>query len=123
MGHPPLATGFDMALRELRMAEEAVRAANPGRARVCARRAALAAMREFSRQTGFRFDGRTGIERLRSFSLSDRFPKAAREAAQRLTTHVNHQLTPSFSFNPIGDGRKVIHAIANALGVSIPTGI
>ena len=93
---------------ELTLAREAQLAANPGRARVCARRAAGWAIRDwYARGEGSAWGG-DALKQLQRFRADPAVPEAAREAAARLLTKVDldHQLP--FDDDPVEDARSII---------------
>src|SRR5438093_13666448 len=87
--------------KELAMAEAALREANEGKARVCARRAvALAAEASLERdpRPGWRGDA---MHHLRQIQQQEPFPLHIRHAAERLTTKITQRDTAPFTSNPI----------------------
>ena len=80
--------------RELASAGQARQEGNEGRARVCARRAAGAAIREFLRLTGQPGGAGSAIDLLRSLETRGDVPPEARETAGHLLARVdeNHNL-------------------------------
>lgn len=103
--------------RELSAAEAALKDANDGKARVCARRAvALATEVWLARFPVRRWSG-DAMEHLRQIQRDSSFPLPIREAAERLSTPVPRQRTAPFTADPIGDARLIIaHLSANPSG-------
>ena len=94
--------------KELAMAEAAVREANEGKARVCARRAvALAAEASLERfpRPGCRGDA---MHHLRQIQQEESFPLPIRQAAERLSTKIAQQDRAPFTSNPIADAKLII---------------
>ena len=104
-----------MALSELHTSIEAAlalgrasAAGNPGRARVCARRAAGWAIRAWYQAhagPGWGGDAVTQLNRLRA-DLA--VPEALRAAAERLTTKVDHKHQLPFTDDPLEDARAIV---------------
>jgi hypothetical protein len=93
---------------ELRQARLAQQSGNPGRARVCARRAAGMAIREFYRKREQAGWGGDALKQLQRLSEDESAPDEIRQAAVRLTTKVdeNHQLP--FTEDPVEDAQEII---------------
>lgn len=94
--------------KELAMAEAALREANEGKARVCARRAvALAAEASLERfpRPGWRGDA---MHHLRQIQQEESFPLPIRQAAERLSTKITQRDTAPFTSNPIADAKLII---------------
>ena len=94
--------------KELAMAEAALREANEGKARVCARRAvALAAEASLERfpRPGWRGDA---IHHLRQIQQEESFPLPIRQAAERLSTKITQRDRAPFTSNPIADAKLII---------------
>ena len=94
--------------KELAMAEAALREANEGKARVCARRAvALAAEASLERfpWPGWRGDA---MHHLRQIQQEESFPLPIRQAAERLSTKIAQQDRAPFTSNPIADAKLII---------------
>jgi len=94
--------------RELATAESALQTGNPGKARVCARRAvglATEAWLEHHPDRQWRGDA---MEYLRQIQDDSSFPASVREAAERLSTPVPKQHEAPFTADPIGDARLII---------------
>jgi hypothetical protein len=90
---------------ELAQAQIARASGNEGRARVCARRAAGAAIREWD---GRRGDALKQLGRLRSDGLA---PENVRAAARRLTAKVDEDHTLPFAEEPLEDARLIIRLL------------
>ena len=87
---------------------QAATAANPGRARVCARRAAGWAIRAWYQARegpAWSGDAMKQLHRLRADAAA---PAALREAAERLTTRVDHDHQLPFDNDPLEDARGII---------------
>lgn len=94
--------------RELALAETALREANDGKARVCARRAvALAAAASLERfpRPGGRGDA---MHHLRQIQQEDSFPLPIRQAAERLNTKITQRDRAPFTSDPIADAKLII---------------
>ena len=93
---------------ELAAAREAQAAQNPGRARVCARRAAGWAVRAWYQAregSGWGGDAMKQLTRLRADAG---VPEAVRQAATRLLTKVDLDHTLPFDDDPVEDARRII---------------
>lgn len=93
---------------ELARAVEAQRTGNPGRARVCARRAAGWAIRAWYRRQGGSGWGGDAMQQLQRLQAEDSVPEAVREAAKRLMTKVDFDHSLPFDADPIDDARSII---------------
>ncbi len=103
--------------RELAAAEAALKAANDGKARVCARRAVALATEVWLARFPVRRWGGDAMEHLRQIQQDLSFPLPIRQAAERLSTPVPRQQTAPFTADPIGDARLIIaHLSANTSG-------
>lgn len=83
-------------------------AGNPGRARVCARRAAGWAIQAWYQQRegpGWGGDAMKQLVRLRA---DPAVPAALRAAAERLTTKVDHAHQLPFTDDPLEDARAIV---------------
>jgi hypothetical protein len=100
--------------KELAMAEAALREANEGKARVCARRAvALAVEASLERfpRPGLRGDA---MHQLRQIQQEESFPLPVRQAAERLGTKTMQRATTPFTSNPIADAKLIIAYLISA---------
>lgn len=100
--------------RELALAEAALREANEGKARVCARRAvALAAEASLERvpRPGGRGDA---MHHLRQIQQEESFPLPIRQAAERLSTKITQRDRAPFTSNPIADAKLIIAYLISA---------
>jgi hypothetical protein len=89
-------------------AGRAAQAANPGKARVCGRRAAGWAIQAWYQSRdgpGWRGDAMTQLTRLRAEPLA---PAAARAAAERLSTKVDRDHRLPFDQDPLDDASVII---------------
>ena len=97
---------------ELAQAQKAREAGNEGQARVCARRAAGIAIREWYRRrlgTGWHGDALKQLQRLQADALA---PENVREAARRLTIRVDFDHTLPFEADPIEDARGIVEFVS-----------
>lgn len=93
---------------ELLHAREAQAASQPGKARVCARRAAGWATRAWYQHregAGWRGDAVKQLRRLRDDPAA---PEAIRQAAERLTTKVDENHALPFDHDPVDDARLIV---------------
>jgi|WetSurMetagenome_2_1015567.scaffolds.fasta_scaffold19329_2 hypothetical protein len=93
---------------ELRTALQAERAGNEGMARVCARRAAGAAVGFWLEEHPQRGWGVDAMSRLRNLALAPGVPLPVREAASRLTARVAPALAPSTPDDPLAHARRIV---------------
>lgn len=94
--------------RELIQARQAQAEGNPGKARVCARRAAGLAIRAYYQRRegpGWGGDAMTQLKRLQA---DESVPEPVRQAAARLTTKVDLEHTLPFEEDPVEDARGII---------------
>ena len=92
---------------ELALGRAAV-AGNPGRARVCARRAAGWAIRAWYRAREGPGWGGDAMKQLHRLRADPAVPPALRAAAERLTTQVDHEHQLPFRDDPLEDARAII---------------
>jgi hypothetical protein len=93
---------------EFKAAESAQDTGNDGRARVCARRAAGLAIRDWYQRRegpGWTGDAMKQLVRLRS---DPAVPARVRQAAERLTTRVDHDHRLPFDDDPVEDARYIV---------------
>ena len=98
--------------QELAVAEAAWKAANEGKARVCARRA-----------VGLATDRRVGssscpamarlMEHLRQIQQDASFPLPIRQAAERLGTKVTKRDSAPFTEDPVSDARLIVEHLSH----------
>jgi hypothetical protein len=93
---------------ELTLAREAQAAGQPGKARVCARRAAGWAIREWYRRVEGAGWGGDALKQLSRLRDDERAPEAVRQAAARLTTKVDEHHELPFDADPVEDARTLI---------------
>lgn len=101
---------------ELARAQTARQNGNLGRARVCARRAAGIAIREWYQRragSGWQGDALKQLQRLQADRLA---PENVRAAARRLTTVVDLDHRLPFEDDPIEDARLIISRLAKDAG-------
>ncbi len=94
--------------REFATARQAATAGNEGMVRVCARRAAGAAIAfwlQFNGRPGWRADA---MSRIRHLEADQSFPQDVREAAMRLMARVTPQFTPRYPTDPVADATVII---------------
>lgn len=96
----------ELITQELEQARRAQTAGNPGRARVCARRAAGWTLRAISGISG------DAIKQLKWLRDQASAPEAVRAAAARLTTKVGHDHALPFPDDPIVDAQTIIAFVA-----------
>lgn len=87
---------------ELERARSARQKGHEGQARVCARRAAGMAIREWSGLSG------DALKQLKRLQAEGVVPEQVREAARRLSTTVQLDHTLPFTDDPIEDAQKII---------------
>jgi hypothetical protein len=99
---------FRIIDREFAVAGEAKAVGNAGLARVCARRAAGAAIAfwlQNNHRPGWKADA---MSRIRHLEADDSFPPEVREAAMRLAARVTEQFTSPFPTDPVQDSKVII---------------
>jgi hypothetical protein len=102
--------------RELAQAHKARAAGNEGQARVCARRAAGIAIREwYKRRLGSSWHG-DAVKQLQRLQADALAPEKVREAARRLTTRVDFDHTLPFEDDPLEDARLIISSLTKEAG-------
>lgn len=94
--------------KELATARNAERKGNEAMVRVCARRAAGAAISFWLEQHPDIRWARDAMNQLREVQTADLFPREVRDAAQRLTTKVTERFTSPFSAHPLDDAKIII---------------
>jgi hypothetical protein len=93
---------------ELANAERARLNANEGRARVCARRAAGLAARDFLRRQGIPARNSSAYETLKMLVIYPGLAPELRSAAEHLTTRVNEEFTLPVDIDLIAEARNLI---------------
>jgi len=102
-------TSFEMEIEsELENAERARQAGNEGRARVCARRAAGIAARDFLARQGIRLRDRSALTALRSLAEFPGLAPDLRTCALHLVTRVTEEFTLPVDADLIADARQLI---------------
>ncbi len=104
-------TTLQLVDKELATARQAAAAGNDGMVRVCARRAAGAAIAfwlQFNERPGWRADA---MSRIRQLEADPSFPPDVRQAATRLIAKVTPQFSPQYSTDPIDDSSIIIRHI------------
>ena len=99
---------------ELRRAEAARAAGNEGRARVCARRAAGAALRSNVQRSGGVAKSSSAVDALRAARESQGLTERAREAADRLLVKVGEDFNLPYPWDLIAEARALIVELAEA---------
>lgn len=94
--------------KEFATAEQARKIGNDGMVRVCARRAAGAAISVWLQSSPRQGWGMDAMSQLRALQLDDSIPLSVRDAAHHLTAKVTEQFTPAFPADPILDSRIII---------------
>ncbi len=93
---------------ELEKAERARLNENEGRARVCARRAAGMAARDFLRRQGVQTRNSSAYETLKTLAVYAGLAPELRSAAEHLTTRVNEEFTLPVDVDLIAEARNLI---------------
>lgn len=94
--------------KEFATARQAESSGNHGMVRVCARRAAGAAITFWLKSHCRKSWGVDAMNQLRSLQVDKTIPESVREAARRLTTKITEQFTPAFPTDPLEDSRIII---------------
>ena len=94
--------------QELAAAEAAMKEANDGKARVCARRAVALATEAWLRRFSVPPWRGDAMEHVRQIQQNTSFPLPIRQAAERLSTKVTRRDSAPFTTDPIGDARVII---------------
>jgi hypothetical protein len=94
--------------RELAAAEAAWKAANDGKARVCARRAVALATEAWLERLPVRRWRGDAMEHLRQIQQDTSLPLPIRQAAERLSTAVPKRHAAPFTADPIRDARVIV---------------
>jgi len=101
--------------RELTAARQALKDGNDGLGRVCARRAAGAAITWLLREHPHPDWGTDALRQLQHLKDDKSFPPDVRQAALRLTTKLSDKFRYPFSTDPLGDARIIIDYIRELL--------
>jgi hypothetical protein len=107
--------------RELAAAEEARKAGNEGKARVCARRAVAVASEAWLARLPVRRWGGDAMEHLRQIQQEASFPLPIRQAAERLSTAVPQRDSAPFTTDPTTEARLII-AHLSSMGTGTRSG-
>ncbi len=94
--------------QEFATAGKAAVEGNDGMVRVCARRAAGAAIGywlQFNERPGWRSDA---MSRIRHVEADPSFPQDVREAAMRLMARVTPEFTPQYPTDPVEDSNIIV---------------
>jgi hypothetical protein len=94
--------------KEFAVADQALKIGNDGKVRVCARRAAGAAIAYWLQSNPRSGWGLDAMTRLHHLQLDASLPHNVRDAAVRLTTKITEQFATSFATSPIEDSRIII---------------
>ncbi|MGA2489539.1 MAG: hypothetical protein ABSF99_05045 [Anaerolineales bacterium] len=100
-------TSLDI-VAELEQAERARQAGNEGRARVCARRAAGIAARDFLSRQGIQLGSMSAYSALQMLATFPSLAPNLRMAALHLTTRLTESFTLPVDADLIADARKLI---------------
>lgn len=103
--------------KELAIAEEAQKRGNTGMVRVCARRAAGAAIEFWLESNPREGWGPDVMSRLRNIALDDSLPLLVRDAARRLSAKATELPSGTFTSDPIQDCRSIIDQV---MGIATP---
>jgi len=98
---------------ELQMAEAARASGNEGRARVCARRAAGIAARDFLARRGVRVRNASAYEVLKALADSPSLTPDLRQAVLHLTQRVNDAFELPANVDLISEARRVCIGLAS----------
>ncbi len=98
----------DQIHREFEIAAEAQKAGNDGMVRVCARRAAGAAIGHWLSTHPEKNWGADAMNRLRNVQHDETVPAHVGDAAVRLTTKITEQFRSPFPTDPVTDSRIII---------------
>ncbi len=91
---------------------QARQATSPGRARVCARRAAALAIRAYyQRRDGPRWGG-DAMQQLARLQADPAAPEPVRQAAARLTTRVDAEHRLPFDADPVEDALTIVRFVS-----------
>jgi len=93
---------------ELERAKKALAEGNEGMARVCARRAVGVAVSFWLESNTREHYGTSAMNRLRSIQKDDTIPQEIKNAAEKLTTHINNSDTLPFTDDPLNDAKIII---------------
>ena len=99
---------LDQIHREFDIAAGAQKGGNEGMVRVCARRAAGAAIGFWLSSHPEKNWGTDAMNRLRSLQLDQTIPASVVDAAVRLTAKITEQFRSPFPTDPITDSRIII---------------
>ncbi len=94
--------------KEFAIAAHARSIGNDGMVRVCARRAAGAAISFWLESHLKQGWGADAMNQLRAIQLEESMPEDIREAARHLTTKITEQFTSTFSQDPLEDSKTII---------------
>jgi hypothetical protein len=106
---------------ELTRAVQAQLEGNPGKARVCARRAAGWATRAYYQHIDGPHWGGDAMTQLKRLQNDAAVPEPVRAAAARLTTKVNFDHTLPFEADAVEDARGIIEFARSQAGATAPT--
>jgi len=96
---------------ELKRGEEVRAAGNEGQARVCARRAAGIAVREYWKRRGITVRDPSAYEILRQLSDTPEIPPEARQAAVNLTLRVTEEFQLPVDVDLLAEARRLCQAL------------
>lgn len=98
---------------ELEAAQRARLSGNEGRARVCARRAAGMAARDFLTRRGVRLRSMNALEALRRLEQVPGLAPDLRSAAAHLTLRVSEEFTLPVDVDLLAEARRLISGLQN----------
>ena len=94
--------------KEFASAAHARSIGNDGMVRVCARRAAGAAITFWLQSHQRQGWGVDAMNQLKALQIEESMPEEIQEAARRLTTRITGQFTSEFSEDPLDDSKAII---------------
>lgn len=104
--------------KEFATAAHARSIGNDGMVRVCARRAAGAAIAFWLESHPRQGWGVNAMNQLQAVQIEETMPKDIQEAARRLTTKITEQFTSAFSEDPLEDSKTIIEYFLQQTGDS-----
>lgn len=104
---PSTAKHIESIKKELAAARAAAVEGNDGKTRVCARRAAGAALEWYATAYPGAVKGSDALSRLKYVSEEPTFPADVREAAQKLITRITDRFQYPFSTDPVADAEII----------------
>ena len=117
---PPQTQYPDKIEAELAMAREAMAEGNEGKVRVCARRAAGAAIAGYLAKFQIGEWGSDALSQLQHVKDDVLFPKEIRAAAEKLTTRITDRFQYPFSTDPVADALVIVEHFLQLMNASSP---